>query len=288
MKTQLLIPLLAGVVLLDACKGKGSSEAADTTGKTGLFHKSSISKTDTMQIDSKLVRKADMHFKVKNVQQTSERIVALTNSCNGMVIHHVMNATPGNTIDIKKSDDSLMRVTVINTVAEMTVKIPPASLENFMNQVARLGIYVNNSNMDITDKSAAYLSTQLKLKNQRESLNKQEKNSTGNDNVLAFKNSMVDQQMINHKIDDSVKTSTITLSFYDSNVLSKEIIANDDLSAYNVPFMKRMGMALENGWDVFMYILISLANFWVLLPLGCIILFAVRYYKSKKVIEPIK
>ncbi len=68
-----------------------------------------------------------------------------------------------------------MRVTVVNINADMTVKIPPANLESFMLQVSRMGIFINNSHMDITDKSLDYLSTQLKLKNQKELADRQKK-----------------------------------------------------------------------------------------------------------------
>ena len=37
-----------------------------------------------------------------------------------------------------------MRVTSFNTTADMTVKVPSAKLDDFMNQVAQMGIYVNN------------------------------------------------------------------------------------------------------------------------------------------------
>ncbi len=287
MKTKFLIPLIVVVGLLCACEGGHKSESADTTYVVANNAKS-VNRTDTIQSHPKVVKTADMRFQVKSVQQTTEKITALTTSFGGTVVHHWMRSTAGDSVDIHKSNDSIMRVTVINSMAEMTVEIPPANVENFMNEVAQLGIYIKNRKMDASDKTLDYLSTRLKLKNQTE-LVKQQKNEAANkktpDDLLAFKNNIVDQQINNRKIDDSVKNSVIMLSFYEDNTISKKIIANNDLSAYNLPFSKRMVMSFENGWSIFVDILAGIANFWVLGPIGFGIWVAVRYYKSKAFVK---
>src|SRR5205814_603803 len=104
-----------------------------------------------------------------------EHISALTTGVNGMVMHHQMGSTAERSLDVHISDDSVMRVTSFNTSAEMTVKIPCSKLEEFMNQVGHMGIYVNNRGMDITDKSLDYLSSQLKLKSRTELVSQQKK-----------------------------------------------------------------------------------------------------------------
>jgi hypothetical protein len=291
MKSKILIPLLAGFVLLGACKGSSDSKSADSVGSVVSKEKVVNLKKDTLQTGPKLVKKADIRFKVKNVQQTSEHIAALTASLNGMVVHHTINSTSENSAEIKRSNDSIMRVSVVNITAEMTVKIPPANLESFMLQVSKMGIYVDNSHMDITDKSLEYLATQLKLKNQNERVarNKQDAATAKSpDDLLAFKNNMVDQQINNRRTDDSVKSSVITLSFYESNVINREIVANNDLSAYNPPVSKQLGMAIENGWNIFVSLLVALANAWVILPIGFGVWMLVRYIKKKKPVALIK
>src|SRR5471030_2398657 len=111
MKIKFLIPLLAGLGLLCACsRGKMSSESADTSSASEPLSKAKIvnSASDTVHEIPKLVKTADIHFKVKNVQQTSEHIAALTEGYNGMVIHHVMGSTSAESLDIRISNDSLM------------------------------------------------------------------------------------------------------------------------------------------------------------------------------------
>jgi len=285
MKTKFLIPL-AGLALLCACKGKSNSTDADTTKET--TGEAKVMHRDTIQNQPKLVKTADMRFQVKSVRQTTEQITALTENYKGQVMHHVMRSTAGDSVDVRKSDDSIMRVTLVNSTAEMTVKIPPANMVNFMNKVAELGIRVNDQKMDVTDKSLDYLSTKLKLKNQNDLVDAQKKttvNKKDPDNLLAFKNNMVDQQINNRKIDDSVKFSTVTLSFYEINAVSKRMMADNNLSDYQQPFSKRFGMSFENGWNVFIEILIGVSNFWMLVPLGLGIWFAIRYFKRKVLVK---
>jgi hypothetical protein len=142
--------------------------------------------------------------------------------------------------------------------------------------------------MDVTDKSLDYLSTRLKLKNQNELIDDQKKataNKKDPDNLLAFKNNMVDQQINNRKIDDSVKFSIVTLSFYESNVVSKTMIADNNLSDYQQPISQRFGRSFANGWNVFIEILIGVSNFWVLLPIALIIWLAYRYFTRKPIVK---
>lgn len=284
MKAKFLIPL-AGLAFLCACKGKpGSYEVVNNSSSADTVGKDSVS-------GPKLVKTAGIHFKVKNVQQTAERITALTTTINGMVIHHQMGSTAERSQDIRISNDSVMRITAFNTSADMTVKIPSTKLDEFLNQVGHMGIYVNDRRMDITDKSLDYLSAQLKLKNRTELVNQQKKGKIiikKPEDVLNLKDDMIDQQMCNRQINDEVKNSIVTLSFYQSNTINKEVIANDDPSAYNLPFFRRLGMALENGWGIFVDVIIGIANLWVFILAGVCVWLLIRNYRSKKIMAPIK
>jgi len=284
MKTKFLIPL-AGLAFLCACKGKsGSYEVVNNSGSADSVRKDSIA-------GPKLVKTAGIRFKVKNVQQTAEHITALTRSFSGMVIHHQMGSTAERSDDIRISNDSVMRVTAFNTTAEMTVKIPSTKLDDFLNQVGHIGIYVNDRNMDVTDKSLDYLSAQLKLKNRAELVSQQK---TGKviikkpEDVLNLKDDMIDQQIGNRQIDDAVKNSVVSLSFYESNTINKEIIANDDPSAYNLPFFRRLGLALANGWGIFVDVMIGIANLWVFILAGTGVWLLVRNYRNKKILRQLK
>jgi len=287
MKTKYIIPF-AAIALLCACKGKnngyevvnnGSSDDADTARITELAN------------EPKLIKTAGMDFKVKNVSQTAVKINDLATGFGGMVTHQQMGSSARRSDDVRISSDSVMRITSLSTTAEMTVKVPSVKLQKFMDSVAGMGMYVTNRSLDITDKTFDYLSARLKLKS-RDELVRQQK--TGKiiikdpAKVLDLKDDMIDQQVGNRQIDDAVKNSVVNLSFFQSNMINKEMIASDDPSAYGLPFFKRLLVACENGWNLCLDIIIGLANIWILLLAGALVWWGVRNYKKRKVVRAMK
>lgn len=289
MKIKILIPLLAGVAMLWACKGKGRASAD--------YEVVNNSSADSAKLDSivsthpKIVKTAELRFKVKNIQQTSERINILTTSFKGMTMHHRMSSEAERTTEIHLKNDSILQVTSFRTTAEMTIKVPSEKLEDFMNQVAKLGIYVNIRTSDLSDRSLDYLSAQLKLRNRAEIISRQKKGKIiikDPAKVLTLTDDMIDQQIDNKTIDDAVRYSVVNLSLYQSNSLAKEMIANDDPSTFNIDFFSRLGMALSNGWEIFKDGLLALANLWVLVLIGFGTWGLLRYYRTKKLVAVLK
>jgi hypothetical protein len=276
MKIRTLTALLTGIVLLNACKSKpyelDRKSSADT-----------VATADTTAA-AKLVKTAEIQFKVKNVQQTSNSVLALTTKFNGMVMHHQIMSSANETHDVRLSNDSVMRVSAFNTTANMTVKIPSEKIESFLNTVSKLSLYVNVRRMDIEDRSLDYLSSQLKLNSRNQLIAQEKKGKITIKNlsaVLNLKDDLVDEQINNRKINDEVKYSVISLSFYQSNTINKEIVVNDDPSSYNLPFFSRIGMAFSNGWYLFKELVILLADIWVFIIIGVGAWILAWYYKRK-------
>jgi hypothetical protein len=286
MKTKIATALLAGIVLLGACKGGVSKyEAVNNSSSSSADSAAVDTRTDSLiTVNPKLVKTADMRFKVQNVQQTAEKISTLTIKNNGMVMHHQMESSVQGTQDYRISDDSVKRVSAFSTTEEMTVKVPSDKLGDFMQQVAHMGIYVTYSKMDIDDKSLDFLSSKLKLNSRKELVEQQKKGKITIKNplnVLLLKDDMVDGQIDNMKIDAAVKFSVVTLSFYQSNTIVNETIANDDPSAYQLSFSKRFANSLHYGWYLFTQLVLGLANLWVFILAGIGVWILIRYYKRK-------
>jgi Domain of unknown function (DUF4349) len=284
MKTKMLLLLLAAIALLAACKGKSSSGDYEFINNHKSASLDSATIADTSKIAVKLVKTAEINFKVKNVQQVSENVVALSKQYGGMVTHHKVQSTAGQTRDVHISNDSIMRIAAFNTTADMIIKIPSDKLEDFMTKVSHMGIYVNISLMDIEDRSLDFLSARLKLKDRQELVNQQKQGKIKIKNpvdVLSLKDDMVDEQIGNLKTNDAVKYSAISLNFYQSDTILKENIANDDPSDYNIPMFQRLGLAFFNGWSIFMDMVVGLINLWVFILAGLAIWAGYRFYRKK-------
>ncbi len=283
MKTKILI-LLAAVALLAACKGKASKDYEVVNNDKRSTADYTTAEADSIKVESKLVKTAEINFKVKDVRQVGENIATLTTQYDGMVMHHQVQSTAGSTRDVHISNDSIMRIAAFNTTGEMTVRIPSNKLEDFMTKVSKMGVYVNISRMDIDDRSLDYLSEQLKLRDRQELVSQQKsgkiriKNPT---DVLLLKDDMVDQKISNLRTDQAVKFSVISLNFYQSDTISKETIANDDPSAYNIPLFQRLALAFENGWSIFVDMVVGLVNLWMFIVAGLAIWRIIVYYRKR-------
>lgn len=273
MKPKMKLALVAGIALLGAaCKGHTPYELDQKSASADSTVTARTHEPDT--VAAKLIKTADINFKVKNVQQTGENISSLVNQDGGMVMHHNVSSAITQSHDVQLNNDSIMRVSAFTTNADMTVKLPVDKVDDFLNTVTRMGIYVTERKMDIEDRSLDYLEAQLKLKNRADLVAREQagkvtiKNPTA---VLNLKDDMVDAQIGNKRIDDEVKYSTITLSFYQSNTIYKETVVNDDPSAYDLPFFSRMANSLANGWQLLGDIIIALANAWALILSGIVV-----------------
>jgi len=268
MKAKSLM-MLAGIVLFGACKGSGDYATTDSV-KTG---------------SAKLVKTADMRIKVKDVQQVAEQVSKLTQLYGGIVMHHTMKANVVSNQDLQLSDDSIKKLTVYNTNADLVIKIPTAYIEPFMDSLNHFGTYVDQRQMDIEDRSIDYLSTKLKTENRQASVTLRKKiklTQRGADSILTLKDDIVDKKISNLKTDDAVEYSTITLNLYQNNTIHAETVANDDLSNYKTPITTRAGLALSQGWSLFSGVVIELLNLWVFVLMVAVIWYAVIIYRRKR------
>jgi hypothetical protein len=278
MKMSNLLVLLAALCLLGACKGRENYEAINNDTVSASTADSATSSAPL------LVKTAEMRMKVKNVTTTSEHIASLIRSYGGMITHHHMESSAAGSRDIRLSNDSVKRVSSFYTTADITVKIPADSLQQFMNRVGKMGVYVNVRNLDIEDKTFDYLSSKLKLDSRTQLIKQQKKGKIvikDPSAVLWLKDDMVDEKINNSRINDAVKYSVVDLNLYQSNTIIQEVIANDDPGAYQETFINRMVMAFANGWSLFTGFIIGLANLWVFIIAGYALWMLFKVYRRK-------
>ncbi|MDT3402808.1 DUF4349 domain-containing protein [Mucilaginibacter terrae] len=283
MKMSNLLVLLAVLCLFAACKGSGSSSASDYS--TSSADSASVDAVITDTIGKKLVKTGEMRFKVKDVQQAGEKIGDLARNYKGFVVHHNMQSSILHDEDMRTNHiDSLKHVSAYTSTADITVKVPSQNLEQFLKEVSHLGIYVNVRRMDIEDKTLDYLSTRLKRENRAEIDSKQDKwkpTIKEADAMLKLKDDMVDQKISNTFLDESVKYSIVVLNLYQSNTVVREMVANDNTSAYQLPLLSRFWIAVTDGWEMFAVFIIGLVNLWVFILAGCGAWVGYRMYKRK-------
>lgn len=267
------------------CGGKhyhSEVSSADTT--------AGASKADTVLNQAKLVKTADMRFKVKDVRKVGESIAALTVQYNGMVMHYSMASETGRTETIPQTNDSVTLVSACTTNANMVVKVPSLKVDEFLDQVGKMAVHVNTSNMDIRDMTFDYLEAQMKLQSRGAIIDQQKKGIVKIKDpaaVMNLKDDLIDQQINNKRIDDAVKYSTVVLNFYQSDTIVREVVVNNDPSNFRAPFFTRLGYSLANGWTIFTDALVAIATFWIFILAAIALWLGFRYYKRKNTIAAI-
>lgn len=242
-------------------------------------------------VAEKIVKTADMRFRVKDVQNTKEQLSKTIKAEGGTVAEFSIESTIQETDKVKQSTDSLKEITSYRTQGYLVAKVPSDKLDEFTNTIAKMAVFVDNQSMKMDDQSIAYLANKLKAQNRVDAIEKINKvASKKNANVessLYIKDDYVDKRIENMQIDSRVKFSTITLNFYQDNTVKTMIVANDNLYDYRPAFINRLWLGIVNGWTIFKEIIIAISNLWMLILIGIAVFFTIKYFirKNKLVME---
>jgi len=250
---------------------------------------STAESTDTIAPDSsatpKIIKTADMRFRVKDVQQTKEQLSKALRAEGGTIAEFSIESSIQEMDKVKQSTDSLREITAYRTEGYLVAKIPSDKLDDFTNKIAKMAVFVNSSSMKMDDQSISYLANQLKAQNRVEAIDKINKVATRKsaniESSLNIKDDFIDRKIENMRIDQSVKYSTISLNFYQDNTVKTLIVANDNLYDYRPGFANRLWLSLVNGWTIFKEIILAIANLWLVILVGISSFLLIRYFVRK-------
>ncbi|WP_316808507.1 DUF4349 domain-containing protein [Pedobacter agri] len=244
---------------------------------------------DTVPLDTlapeKIIKTADMRFRVKDVQQTKEQLSKTIKAEGGAVAEFSIESSIQETEKVKQSTDSLKEITSYRTEGFLVAKVPSEKLDEFTNTISKMAVFVNSAAMKMDDQSIVYLANKLKAQNRVEAIEKinkvATKKSANVESSLFIKDDYIDKKIANMQIDDRVKFSTITLNFYQDNTVSTMTVANDNLYDYRPGFANRLWLNIVNGWTIFKEIILALANLWMVFLVGLGLFFIIRYFVRK-------
>ncbi len=278
MKKYLIYCLI--VVAISACNSENKSleENSDSTS-------SNLSKIDTL-LSAKIVKTADMSFRVKNVQQAKQQLTMMLNNIGGSMTEFTIESKIEKFERVKQSTDSLLELTSYHTEGFMVAKVPSNKLDDFTNKTAVLAIFVDRQSLKLEDKSFVFMSNQLKNQNSVEAIAQLNKRANKRSNNVAtsmlIKDDYVDKKIENLLIDDKVKYSEITLNFYQDNAVRRLTVINDNLEDYRPGFFKRSSLAISNGWKIFTELFLVVLNLWAVIVLLIVAYIGFCYFKRRR------
>jgi hypothetical protein len=266
-----------------ACSSNKSNDYESASADSVDVSPASI--TDLPEKSAKLVKTADIDFQVKDVYKSSHQIQENARQLGGLVMHTDIKTLEVDSKTIPISNDSLQIISTYDLEAQMTVRVPSENLNDLMQAVTHDATIIRNAIVDIDDRSIDYLSSTLKQQSRQQILNKQLKKDTLKTNdVLELANqqeAVIDGKMNNYRTDASVRYSTVSLRFNQNTLLKKEIIPNNDLSAYQLPAYMRFKDAFASGFGFFLSLIIGIVYVWPIFLFGAGGLMAYRYIQGR-------
>nr|WP_294872131.1 DUF4349 domain-containing protein [uncultured Pedobacter sp.] len=242
--------------------------------------------TDSL-LSEKIIKTADMRFRVKDVQNTKEKLSLAVKAEGGTIAEFTVQSNIQQTEKVKYSTDSLLELTSYRTEGLIIAKVPSDKLDEFTNKVAKLAVFIDQQSLKMDDQSIVYLSNKLKNQNRVEAveqLNKHANKKSNNvETSLSLKDDYVDKKIENLMINSKVQYSTITLNFYQDNTVKSILVGNDDLYSYRPNFFTRLGLSFQNGWYIFKEFILVAMNLWVWILIGTAAYFSFKYYRKRKI-----
>lgn len=256
MKHIILPGAIAMLALLCSCR----NNSAETKDHAALSDSASV--TGLTGDSVKLVKTAGLAFKVKDAEQSTRAVSSLAQKLGGMLTFQNLEAVEQGRKELKVSNDSLLVVSTTAPHAEITARIPSQNLEAFMYAVADLGYYTGSSRLQVDDRSLLYLENALKQKARNEVLSRSPVTAKSKpvavEQTIARKDEAIAQEIANRSIDADVAYSTVSLNLLQNPVVRKEVMADTNMEVYQLPFGKRLGNALADGWEYFLKVVSTL------------------------------
>lgn len=276
---KLLLCVFAAFSIIACNSGKKTDmETADVTA-------SEMASTSADTVTSKIIKTADMRFRVKDVQSTKEKLSAAIRAEGGTLTEFNLESIVRREEKVKYSADSLLQLTSFTREGTVVAQVPSAQLDEFTDKVVKLAAFVDRQSLKLDDQSLQYLSNNLKNQNKAAAVAQMNANAAKKGKDIAttqnIKDAAVDARINNMGIDKALKYSTITLSFYQDNTVSRFVVENDELSDFRPAFWSRMVLNIVNGWSIFMEFILLIANLWVWVLLGIAGYFLYRHLKRR-------
>lgn len=291
------------LALATACKyGDESSEnaPADQSETKAMGESGSVemagnaSKTNIPE--RKLVRTADIKFKVKDVAKSTYAIESTVNRYGGLITNNNLQSHISEVSRTKVSRDSLRETTQYVVENNLTLRVPNRALDTVVKAIAHEIQYLDYRVIKADDVALQMLANQLaqqrnakhnaRLADGVDRVGKKLNQVADAENNLLGKDEQSDNAAIqNLSLQDQVNFSTITLAMYQNESVRSELVAIAKTPGDYSSFGLEIWDGVKNGWFILERIIAFFVQLWSLFLIGGIAVFVFRRYLRKKPIS---
>jgi hypothetical protein len=230
--------------------------------------------------ERKFIRKAELNFKVKNVQEASNVVEDLVEKYKGFVIKSQLSTNVLNTNEVEISEDSVLLNKSYNISNEITLRIPNEYFEKVQRDIQPLMTFLDNRTVSAEDVSLNLMASELRKKRYTKFEKRYEKTIDTKGKKLG-ETTVAEENLFNHqseadinhvetlKTKDEVNYSTITLHLYQPVAVVQEMLPNiENTHAFKPNLFIRLWQSIREGWYILEEILVALTRLWFLILLG--------------------
>ena len=278
------------VVVLFSCK-KAEVPAEETLDyATAVADSATVSNTQEKTAETpktvekrKLIRTADIKFKVKSVVQSTNLIENTTRKWGGLVTYSNLQSTINDQISTKVSQDSTLETTKYKVENTITLRVPQQNMDTVVKEIAKEIDYLDYRLIKADDVALRLLSNELlqkrsatnekRMANAIDTKGKKINDIMNAETQLENKKAQSDSSAIeNLSLQDQINYSTITLQLYQREVVKQELVANEKQGYYFEPSIGIQILdALQSGWFHLLSLVIFLLKLWWLALIGLVI-----------------
>lgn len=278
---------------------KTSAPTGGTKSKTAPAKKdeftqelSIIASDDTAFLDiyskgKKLVKTADLKFKVSNVEIATYEIEKITRKYDGFIVNSDLSSSKTLFTSIPVSSDSLKQVFSFQVQSYISIRLPFYYLDSALADFSDLFVFLDYRKVRADDVTTTFLRNKFRALhkeefNQRIKRAIDEKGKRLNDvvnaeeQVLSTADRMIEDKIANYTLQDRVNYSTIELNIYQNSEIYEEVIADNSIQKYQPSIGMRFAQAFKRGWNLLLNLFIGISHLWSLILIGIVVYFGIR------------
>jgi Domain of unknown function (DUF4349) len=279
----LVATLMVALTLTNCSNKKAESSFTDSVAAgidTNIFVTPADAGISLKPEERKFIRKAELNFKVKNVQASTNVIEDLVEKYKGFVIKAQLTTNILNTNEVEISEDSVLLNKSYNISNEITLRIPNEYFEKVQRDIQPLMTFLDNRTISAEDVSLDLMASELRKNRYTKFENRYEKTIDSKGKKLG-ETTTAEENLFNHqseadinhvetlKTKDEVNYSTITLHLYQPVAVIQEMLPNiENTHAFKPNLLIRLWQSIREGWYILEEILVALTRLWFLILLG--------------------
>lgn len=294
--TPIIATTAAIVLLLIACSrsAKENGQLADTPSSYSAeelpppkgSHASPTTSSSAARADNdgkrRMIRTADIRFRVKDAVQSTYAIEDIVRHFDGFVTNTELRSRVDRTENIPTSADSMVELVHYTMVNQLTFRVPNHRLDTVLKSLAGQVDFIDHRTINANDVALALLRNQLvqariathedRVKDAIDEQGRKLKETVPAEDRLLEKQATSDEALLaNLGMEDRIAYSTVTIDLYQRPAARATVLASPpSIEPWSPGFGAQLKASLADGWAVVQWLLLALVKGWSIIALAIV------------------